>query len=325
MKKTRFWQPYYQRWLNRRIPQTQKIQLSHRSVFIVPTAAGALYIVLLLLLLITAINYQNNLLYGLTFWLFSLGLVTMMMTFRNLAGLTVIAGKAQPCFVGEKATLPIVFEPLANRHQGITLGFAQTPRLSFDGQGERTQQYLHCLAHKRGYLSVPRLRVETRFPLGLFTAWSWLKLDFQALAYPEPEFTPFVFSSGEADEESEHAPVSASGEQDFYGLREYQPGDSMRQIAWKQLAKGQGLVSKEFEQPQANSRLFVWDSLAPLPQEVRLSRLCGWVLKAHERGWAYGLSLPQQSLALDHSEAHKQQCLTALALFNRAGGWHERS
>src|SRR5690554_4203422 len=175
------------------------------------------------------------------------------------------------------------------------------------------------MADKRGYLNVPRLRVETRFPLGLFTAWSWLKLDFEALAYPLPEFTPFVFSEGEGEEETEHAQITASGDQDFYGLRAYQPGDSMRQIAWKQLAKGQGLVSKEFEQPQANSRLFSWESLAPLPAEIRLSRLCGWIIQAHEQDWQYGLILPQQSIALGASEQHKQHCLRALALYNHGG------
>lgn len=323
MKKKNFWQPYYQRWLNRRLPQTKKIQLSHRSVFIVPTAAGGLYFLLLVLMLTTAINYQNNLLFGLTFWLFSLALVAMILTFRNLAGLTVIAGKAQPSFVAEKTVLPIVFETAANRHQGINLGFANEPALAFDGHGDAIQQFQYYMADKRGYLNVPRLRVETRFPLGLFTAWSWLKLDFEALAYPLPEFTPFVFSEGEGEEETEHAQLSVAGDQDFYGLRAYQPGDSMRQIAWKQLAKGRGLVSKEFEQPQANSRMFSWESLAPLPQEVRLSRLCGWIIQAHEQGWQYGLDLPQQTIPLDFGEQHKQRCLTALALYNIAGGSNE--
>src|SRR5690554_7775795 len=72
MINAKFWQPYYQKWLNKRIPKTNKIKLSHRSVFIVPNAAGGLYILLLVLMLITSINYQNNLLFGLTFWLFSL-------------------------------------------------------------------------------------------------------------------------------------------------------------------------------------------------------------------------------------------------------------
>lgn len=323
MKIVNFWQPYYQRWLNRRIPQTKKIQLTHRSVFIVPTAAGGLYVVLLVLMLISAINYQNNLLFGLTFWLFSLSLVAMILTFRNLAGLTIIAAKAQPCFVGEKAILPVVFEATGNRHQGISLGFSKDITTSFNGNGETIQQSLYYLADVRGYIDVPRLRVETRFPLGLFTAWSWLKLDFSALAYPQPEFTPFVFAEGEGEESTEHAYLSVSGDQDFYGLRAYQPGDSMRQIAWKQLAKGRGLVSKEFEQPQANSRMFSWDSLLSLPQETRLSRLCGWIIQAHEKGWQYGLNLPQQTIPLDFGEQHKKRCLTALALYNLSGGYNE--
>ncbi len=319
MINAKFWQPYYQKWLNKRIPKTNKIKLSHRSVFIVPNAAGGLYILLLVLMLITSINYQNNLLFGLTFWLFSLSLVAMILTFRNLAGLTVIAGKAQPCFVGEKSALPVLFETSSSRHQGIAFGYAKDISSYFDGNGETIQKFLYYSPATRGYFDVKRMRVETRFPLGLFTAWSWLKLDFSALAYPQPEFVPFIFSEGEGEEHTEHAQLTVSGDQDFYGLREYQPGDSMRQIAWKQLAKGRGLVSKEFEQPQANSCMFEWDSLAPLPVEVRLSRLCGWVLQAHEKSWQYGLKLPGVQIPLDYGLKHKEQCLTALALFNGKG------
>lgn len=316
MMKTNFWQHYYQRWLNRRIPKTKKIKLGHRSIFIIPSPAGGLYLLLLMLMLVTAINYQNNLLFGLTFWLFSLGLVAMILTFRNLAGLQVRAGNALPCFVGDKTALPLFFESTNNKLQGISLGFGKEFSVQFDGTDETINQFLYDTADKRGYLNIKRIRLETRFPLGLFTAWSWLKLDFSALAYPAPEFTPFIFTADEGEDSTDQSPTSVKGDQDFHGLREYRPGDSMRQISWKHVAKGKGIVSKEFEQPQANSRLFKWDSLAPLPQEIRLSRLCGWILSAHEQGWQYGLDLPQQCIPLDYGEQHKQRCLTALALYN---------
>lgn len=324
MTKSNFWQPYYQRWLNRRIPQTKKITLGHRSIFIIPTKAGGLYLVLLVLMLVTAINYQNNLLFGLTFWLFSLALVAMILTFRNLAGLTISTGKALPCFVNEKTALPLFFETKNSKYQGISFGFAKDTTTKFDGNNETINTFLYYHAQQRGYLDIQRVRVETSFPLGLFTAWSWLKLDFTALAYPEPEFTPFVFTTDKGTEQAEHAQAFIKGDQDFHGLRDYQPGDTMRQISWKHVAKGKGIVSKEFEQPQANCSLFGWDSLAPLPQETRLSRLCGWIINAHEQGRQYGLELPQQSIPLDYGEQHKQRCLTALALYNLQGGSSER-
>ena len=48
------------RWLARRIPAGKEVTLDQRRIFIFPTRAGVLYVLLVVLLLLTAINYQNN-------------------------------------------------------------------------------------------------------------------------------------------------------------------------------------------------------------------------------------------------------------------------
>src|SRR5690606_41725712 len=61
-----------QRWqapLGRRIRPAAQVTLSHRSIFILPTRSALTFGLLLLLLLITAINYQNSRIYALSFWL----------------------------------------------------------------------------------------------------------------------------------------------------------------------------------------------------------------------------------------------------------------
>ena len=62
----------FDRWLKRRIPPASRLTLSHRQIFIVPTRAGLALLLLLLIMLIGAINYQNSLVYGVTFLLGSL-------------------------------------------------------------------------------------------------------------------------------------------------------------------------------------------------------------------------------------------------------------
>ena len=42
----------WQRWLDRRIPPASQVTLSHRSIFILPTATGALYLLMLVVMLI---------------------------------------------------------------------------------------------------------------------------------------------------------------------------------------------------------------------------------------------------------------------------------
>ena len=58
---------FWQRWVNRRLPRSDCQQFSQKNLFILPTGAGVVFCVLLLIMLITAINYQNSLIYLLTF------------------------------------------------------------------------------------------------------------------------------------------------------------------------------------------------------------------------------------------------------------------
>ena len=128
MKLPARWQQRWQAWLDRRIPPAAQVTLSHRSIFILPTRSALTFGLLLLLLLITAINYQNSLIYALTFWLFSVGLAAMLFyLFRNLSGLTLIAGHAAPCFAGERLRLPLWLQADRRGHQALLLGFPDQP------------------------------------------------------------------------------------------------------------------------------------------------------------------------------------------------------
>lgn len=312
------WQPVFKGWLNRRIPATRQLSLSHRSIFIVPTRFGLLYILLLLVMLLTGINYQNSLVFALTFWLFSLGLVAMLLTFRNLAGLQIRAERAQPCFVGEYTPLPIVLSAQRRAHEAIHLALSQHSGVyvRVDPQQEQKLQ-LNFFPKRRGPLRVGRILVESYFPLGLFRAWSWIQLDFHAVIYPQPEYTPVQLAMSGLQQEGEGS-VANIGEQEFYGLRAYQQGDSLKRIAWKQVARGKGLITKDFSQEIGGQFVFSYQALAGLPLETRLSRLCGWILQAHEQGDLYGLELPGQSFPLNYGYQHLHQCLHALALFQAA-------
>ena len=76
----------FKSWLDRRVPPAQAIRLSHRNIFIVPTRQGLGFVLILLLILIAGINYQNALAHALAFLMLGLFLVAMLQTHRNLAG-----------------------------------------------------------------------------------------------------------------------------------------------------------------------------------------------------------------------------------------------
>lgn len=302
----------WRRWLNRRIPSTRHLTLSHQSIFIVPTKVGLLFLLLLLVMLVTAINYQSSLIYVLTFWLFSVALVSMLQTFRNLAKMQISAQRAANVFAGDTVPLTLHFHS-QHCHSSLMVNLKdqrQTLNLMPKGTEKLTFPYP---THQRGRLKVPRFRIDTLYPFGLFCAWSWVKLDFDAWVYPAPVWHPWLQGEGLSTEVDSISRQFSSGQQDFSGLRSYQAGDSLRRIAWKQLARGKGLVSKEFEQEGGISLLFRFNDLAGIEPELRLSHLCAWILKAHQQGWNYGLELPSGKLEQSQGETHLELCLLALA------------
>jgi uncharacterized protein (DUF58 family) len=169
-------------------------------------------------------------------------------------------------------------------------------------------------AQRRGRLRLGRLRVFTTFPLGLFRAWSNVELDMQCLVYPRPEHGGVALPvprAGDAD-----GLESGQGQDDFAGLREYQHGDSLRHVAWKAVARGQPVMTKQFAGRAAGELWLDWDDMpSGFHLEARLSRLTRWVVDAARAGHAYGLRLPTAVVALSSGPAHEQRCLAALALF----------
>ena len=87
----------WRHWLNRRIPPARAVQLNQRRIFILPTPRGLAFSVVLLLMLLAGINYQNSLAYGLTFLLLSVFHTAMLHTYRNLSGLMI---KGRRCRTG---------------------------------------------------------------------------------------------------------------------------------------------------------------------------------------------------------------------------------
>lgn len=306
----------WRRWVARRIPAAAQVQLNQRRIFIMPDRVGAAFAVVLLLMLLAAINYENSLAYGLTFLLAAVFVIAILHTYRNFAGLLLKAGASTAVFVGEQARFKVRLEGVEHAHQAIGLGWPPQPLQQVDvPQGGQRECELSLPALKRGWLRPERMRVESHFPLGILVAWSWVDLDQAVLVYPRPlEGELPLAAGGSDDEEEEGSRASGQGADDYQGLRGYQPGDSKRRLHWKAFSRGQGLLVKDFAALAGRDLWLDFQALGGDAEE-RLSRLCYWVLQLDARQQAYGLRLPGCELAPDHGDAHREACLRALALY----------
>ena len=308
-----------QRWTRRRHGiDPDGLILRTGRIYILPTALGITYALMLFAMFLGAMNYGNNLALGLTFLLGSLALTAMHYSHRNLAAIRIRFAGADAVFAGQTARFRVSLENNAAipRYE-LTIGNEHdTGGAQRIAPNDRAVFEVTMPAERRGYVKLEHFEVATRHPFGLFRAWSNLHMDLRCIVYPRPSERglppPLV------DVETGGAQDSARGDEEFAGLRSFQPSDSPRRIAWKAYAREQGLQVKVYAGTAVTSHLLDWESLQGQATEVRLSQLCRWVEDAHLAGHAYGLKLPGTTIAANVGPAHRERCLTALALFEHA-------
>ncbi len=301
--------------------------LDRRRVYVFPTSGGGIYMLVIGMMLLGGMNYDNAMAYGLSFLLGAMLLITIIQTWRNLSGLRFFGATTEPVFAGEVAIFHISFD---NRHGPERLALQLRPLQRGERWWRRPKQFQACFdaaddsivhasievpAKVRGRLKCPRLLLESSFPLGLIRAWAYLEPDTSCLVYPQPAGR-FDLPLDSRDRSGGISRLG-SGTEDFAGLRNYQPGDPPRTIAWKALARSDQLEVKRFSGGREREVWLYWAMVEALPSiEVRLQQLCRWVLETERCGIAAGLDIPRTRINPGAGSEHRARCLRSLAEFN---------
>ncbi len=301
-------------WIFRaRVPESPPVTLVQRRIFILPTRQGYGFALTVMVLLIASINYALALGFILTFTLVSMAGVAMLHTWRNLAHLKLRPGRCDAVFAGETAHFSVTVETPSATRFSIAVRRREGDPVHADVISHGTTTIAIPLAARRGVLRCGRLEIFTRYPVGLFHAWSYVDFDLKVIVYPRPDPTAGAPPMHSRSDTEEGIPVA--GDEEFNLLRTYREGDAPKLIAWKALAREQGLLTKEFS-AMASSELWLdWDEVRAPDTEARLSVLAQWVIQAERFGQGYGLRIPGTSIPPARGEAHRTRCLEALALF----------
>jgi uncharacterized protein (DUF58 family) len=305
-------------FLGLREPEPGAIELTQRRVYVLPTGYGFTFAFALALMLVGSINYTLGLGYVLTFSLAGMGLVSLLHTYRNLAHLVVRPGRVAPVFAGSSAQFELLLENRGRHDRFAIVVSCDAASVEADLPAQALEPVvLNVPAPRRGRLPLGRVTLESRYPLGLFRCWSYVVPDAAVIVYPRPDDAPLPLPKVHVGRGE--AASAEAGTDDYAGLRQYQPGDSPRHIAWKAVEREGALLTKQFSGRGLVELTLDWDDLpASLDVEQKLSRLARWVLAAHEANVAYALRLPGNATATSRGEGHCEQCLTQLALFDAA-------
>jgi len=305
-------------WAERRLPALTRyrrpedlpIVLHRRRIYIVPTGFGAAFTVLLLVMLLGALNYTNNAALMLTCLLGAATSASMLVAFRSLNDLRLTAVRQSEAIAGEPMVLHLVFTGGDHAHASIHVEMDdQIEAFAVQARGE-TVVSLNLPTQHRGWQPLPRLKLWTHWPLGLFHAWSWIYPDQSVLVWPRPEVGGPSPSLPADDEKKQRL---HQGE-DIAALRAYRAGDPQRHIAWKHSARHEHLLVKDFEEPEAQEEWRLdWRQLAQLLPEARIARLARWLGEAEVVGRPTSLWLPSEDIGLGHGRSHYAHCMNALA------------
>jgi len=306
-------------WAARRHgPDSLPISIDRRRIYILPTRFGIMLALMLAAMLIAGLNYNSNLGLAFAFLMSSLAVVTMHHCNRNLLKLCVDANTEADAFAGGAAR----FEFLLRNDSGIERRDIEIRCLAAGTGGTSSSGNVPAKSSasvavdipvtRRGVLRLHQFELRTRHPFGWFHAWTYVQGSLTAYIAPSPHGSRRPPGTGRgAASRSE-----ARGDEDFSGLRAYQPGIPLKHMAWKVLARGGDAAVRSYTSMAAQPEWLEWSALDGLDAEARLSQLCLWVLESDAAQRPYGLRIPGTEISPAQGAAHRVACLRALAAAN---------
>ncbi|HEX5104878.1 MAG TPA: DUF58 domain-containing protein [Pirellulaceae bacterium] len=126
--------------------------------------------------------------------------------------------------------------------------------------------------HRRGRYRFGPLRVSTRFPLGLVSGRFTQPADGELIVAPHigrmtSQWLELIEAELAGDQQRH--PQRGISEGDYYGLRPWQSGDSMRWVHWRTTAKLGRPIVRQFERRRNRDVAIVLDPWRPEPFDER--------------------------------------------------------
>lgn len=303
-----FWSRQRARWhqnFGHSATSAEEIVLEQRRIYLLPTGRGVFLIVTALVLLLVGINYQLSLAFVVAFLLAGLMQAALLVSYRNLRGLIVRAGRSPRCKVSEPLSFSVGMASPDRTRDGITLRaqagrsgktIARTEPRSVAADTTAAVAIVVTQA-SRGVVPLRRITVESRAPYGLIRAWSYVHFEWIGLVEPIPETPPPALPlTGGDDDGTASNKLHVAHDPD--SLRDYLPGDSLKRVAWSKVAKSGDWYTRTGDTGQRQEIELSWQAITLSETEARLSRMAAWLMRAHNENCAYTLILPNGQLPL---------------------------
>lgn len=323
---------YIDNFFLNRAPRQNNITLSLHNIYIFFSREGILFAFLLLITFIAGINYGNNLVLGLCFYLSSIWLITIHLTFSHLSGLKIEIIDVSMAEAGNVtwATIKII-NPSSRPSRQLYFHFDHShidssifgmteselnKKISYKIISLENEQTIRLpiLTTKRGYLELPRLILSTIYPIGVMRSWSYIYFAKPAWVYPKPyQFNWKISHTLSSDDESVQTSFQTKGQNDFDVLDEYQEGESLSRISWVHLARGHGMLTKHFADSTGREITLNYADMPAKQHERKLEQLAFAVKLFGDTNQPFIMNLPNDMGKLGHGKEFINETLLRLA------------
>jgi len=219
--------------------------------------------------------------------------------------------RSNSAFVMLHESCPLV-PPQASEHN-LRLLFASVP------PGQTSYTYTITL-YRRGIHSFPALQLSCRAPFGLFNRKAIYAIEMGLLVYPLVR--PMArYSLLDRQLASAWTSARVGLGTEVMGVRDYRPGDSLRHLHWRSIARRGQLISKEFADDSQPGLTLVLDSFCPQPLADPKHNPFEWQIKACasiadyalRKRWPVSLLLPGSNFRPPHGPITEDSLLQVLA------------
>jgi uncharacterized protein (DUF58 family) len=135
------------------------------------------------------------------------------------------------------------------------------------GPNQSCQAEAPCWPTRRGALDFEQIVISTSFPFNVIRKTVIVRQAQQVLVYPHLYRVNRRLISRLATVEvsGRHQTDRRGGHDEFYGLRDYRPGDSLKMIDWRRSARTGELVAREMTKPSPPRMMVLLDLSHRLP------------------------------------------------------------
>lgn len=275
-------------WIAKRFQVDSAKTLLQKDVLVFIYKQGFLYLVLILITFIAGINYGNNLILGFCFLLSAILCISFYLTFKQLHDLKIEIVMPEVGQVNQPSIIKLMLKQHDKTVRYLRIQFSQQEQMIYVNQVQQTVE-LPVLPQQRGLYEFGVIKVYSTYPLGLVRAWTYL--------YPKQKIW-IAPKAHDWQKEHKNQPTTAHDSLDeFKELRAFRQGDSYQNVAWKQVARGQGFFIKMFEAQANHQHLEIdYQQIPALGHEEKLSFMMGLVEQCEQLGDDYALILPHARL-----------------------------